>query len=154
LVAAPNRFLREADETGDHGTLRVSVDDVPYPLIKMDYGVLQDRYQNDCGRPEMYAIVGGQFVLAPIPDQDYTIKIGPFYKGAETLEFETTNLWTLHAPRYLEAALGNEMAFKYIKDVNVQQFYTAYLQKEKSRLFNYSESRKHVGRSYLLGDED
>jgi hypothetical protein len=154
LVAVPNRFLVEADESGEGGTLRIVQEGNIYRLKKVDRREQLDRFKEESCRPEMYALVGNQFVLAPIPDKAYTIKIGPFYRGAEPLEFETTNLWTTYAPRYLEAALGLEMSYKYSKDSNTYQFYQNMLGREKTRLHAYSEGREHTGRAYLLGDAD
>lgn len=155
LLACPNRFLREDDESGERGTLRLVQDNGTICVLKKT-GRREElvRFQEKSSRPEMYAIVGNQFVLAPVPDQAYSVRIGPFYKGDEPLEFETSNKWTLHAPRYLEAALGKEMAYKYAKDAATYQFYQAMFVEEKNRLFAFSESKRHTGGEYLLGGYD
>jgi hypothetical protein len=96
------------------------------PLVKNDPAFLKAKYADTdagVGKPEAYWLSGGYVRFAPIPDDEYIIKM--IYGGRDTtltLSPDITNKWLTNAPWLLIGAAGTSLG-QSLRDASAVTFF-------------------------------
>jgi hypothetical protein len=121
-------------------------------LVKGDSEELELAYGITPGEPEKYALMGEEFILYPIPDSAYTLRM-KYYARAAALSANIENAWLKYAADLIIAEVGEVMASLTIQNPAL----AAEFEKDKvtawARLRLADEARKHVNRDYTMGGD-
>lgn len=94
---------------GDYGQARLVrlMVTPPLSLQQLTPAQLERQYRGRSGRPQSFAVIGGAFRLAPVPDTAYTIEIA-YERTLPALGAANPQNWLLssHPDAYLFAALA------------------------------------------------
>lgn len=155
-LTPPTDFLREWDE--DSLSIQ-STDDggntIWTPLEKDGPTYLRNYYQNLSmltGVPEAYAYDGTSFILFPMPDAVYTLRM-IYYKKDTKLIGNVENKWLQYLPYLLIAKAGFILASS-LRDQGAQQIFAAMLQEQMALLVNQTVAIDGAGRKYSMGEPD
>ena len=153
-VSVPTRFLREYDEAGQKGSVEIQDDDGNWhELRKLPIGDLDAEFGNtDEARPEAYALIGQEFLLGPIPNAIYTLRIRTFYQGATDLTSDVSNDWTIYGPDLLIAATGKRMAHGYLRDEGAKAQFDLMYAEAHQRLVAENTAREESGTVRILNE--
>jgi hypothetical protein len=156
-VSLPSDFLREYE---DEDVWYYNADNSPTrrKLEKVDKDDLtQWGLELGPGEPELYALVGSQFILDKEPDAAAAagnIKFRYYARGAQLSSAVLTNVWTLNADWLLVQRLGGVMARQYIRDFDLA---TAFEEQAKTAWFKLQQShvaREQANRRAQMGGSD
>lgn len=145
-VALPTDFVVETDEarfelSTDGGTTFAK------PLVKGSYDAIRATYGDTPGEPEAYTIIGTRFVLGPVPDAAYKIRM--IYQGRDvamsTLAAGNTNRWLSIVPQYLVNMAGMAVA-SWVKDTNALQVFSTFFEKARTSYVALCTEREEANR--------
>jgi len=152
-IPVPTDFVTETDEMA----LEISSDGgVTFPdeLTKGSYDAIRAKYGDTTGIPEAYALVGQNFILGPVPDDVYVVRMK--YQGRDTamssLALSETNEWLTQASDYVVNHAGVAVA-TWIKDGDAAQAFGARFMAAKTRLTTLATSREEANRDRQMGDD-
>lgn len=155
-TALPADFLREFDDYPVYIYTSTDSEDTLKRLIKDDFDILETEYPVGSAvvaEPIKYAVVGGDFVWFPVPDDNY-VGVWRYYKKATALSDSVLeNEWTANAADLLVAELGEVMAA-----MKKDQFWLAKFAADKAaarhRLLSFDEARKQALKPGYRGDRE
>lgn len=165
-VPVPKDFLQEYEE----GALRMrrwEEDSEETPgyrpppfqrLVKEDVDDAGDVFEYT-NRPRTYSIVNGYFVILPIPDFTYMLRMR-YYKSAPQLKEPygeeaqvTSNVWLEHAPDWIIGETGAVIAGQYIKDEATAAQFRAQADAARSAIMIEHVAREEANRQRSMGDD-
>lgn len=152
-IALPPDFIREAEEKDP---VKVVAGGEDVRLVKMGYDqALEEFGDESVGPPQAYALRGNYFLLFPIPDDIYQLKIPGYYARQDPpIDSEASeNAWFRWASDLLVAKSGLVVASMYLKDPDLVQVFTVLLQQAQDRLFKMEVAREEANRERQSGDE-
>lgn len=153
-VQLPTDFLCEAEDAA----LIYRPDDTTEEEVilgKRDYDVLLKDYPrtyetDDEREPRYYCIRGDYFLIFPLPDVEYTLRM-VYYKKDEVLDSDIENQWLKHVP-ILMAGMAGKLLAPGLRDGNAFAVFADWERTGRSALFTRSEDRDHSGRDdYQMG---
>lgn len=113
-----------------------------YSLRLMPLEQMASKYGSDTGAPQFYAVTGGYFRFAPIPDATYTATL-TYWAYPDPLATTATNdLLTNHPDVYLYGAMVEASAW--LQDAGMAQSYKALFDEAMAKV-NGAEQRKRWG---------
>ena len=123
-VAFPTGFIRFDDgmEKGGlfYNDTSITLPDPWVPLTRGQGNDIKALYaDNTYAAPEMYDLQVGQFLLRPIPDAIYPLKVAGMFASANVTDDGNTTLWTIHAADLLVAELTLVGATLYTRDADL-----------------------------------
>lgn len=152
-VALPTDFVIENDEL----LLELSTDGgVTYPTIleKASYDAIRAKYGDTPGIPKVYSLVGTYFILGPVPDAAYKIRMK--YQGRDTtisaLAAGATNLWLTNYADYLVNHVGMAVA-SWVKDQTALKVFSDRFTQARNRVIILETARDEANRDRMRGDE-
>jgi hypothetical protein len=124
------------------------------PLVKYDYDALVEKFQNSVGPPKAYALVNDYFIVFPVPDAAYNVRM-KYYK-TDTLPSvvltSAENLWMKNAAHWLIAKTGSAIA-RYIKDADATALFLADEQKAQAAVYKIHIDRAERNLDRQMGDD-
>lgn len=154
-ISVPADFIRECEESA-MWVYDSSADQPWKELEKTDLDKIRRSlgYTIDLtGKPEVYALEGGYYRLAPTPDAVYTL-YHRYYKSddnARDLTGTQTNNWLTYAGDLVVAetcvVMGRQLRFG--KEAQMQ--FESDRKEAEARYLIDQEARKHVNRRYQMG---
>lgn len=150
VLALPDDFLQEVEEAPlqvyDPTVLKWKI------LEKDDYDALVTAYDDEpAGIPQKYALVGVEYRLFPTPDAIYPLR--QIYFGRDTaLNSNIENDWLKYASDLLLNRTGYQVASVHLQDTDLAMIFADATKVAKDRLWRMNESRMHVARNYMMGD--
>lgn len=149
----PTDFIIEVES----GTLWIKTPDETKwtRLKKTDYDNLDEKFEDDgLGRPTHYAIAGLYFMLRPVPDIAYNVRMR--YAGKDPQSVATSNvenLWLKYASDLVIAATCAEVARGQIHDFQLAASFAPEIASAWDRLRVLNEARQHANQDYQMGDD-
>ena len=123
------------------------------PLVKDDYDAIQKRFAEfENGQPRAYALVGEYFMLRPVPDAVYTIRM----KGYIADSLLTTNIenkWLKYAAEWITAETAGRVATFHIRDLELAQVFLASIPGFKERVYEAGIARQMANMNMSIGDD-
>lgn len=156
-VSLPSDFIREYE---DEDLWYYNADNSPTrrKLEKADVDDTTDwGLESSPGEPELYALVGSQFVLDKDPDATAVLGSLKFrhYKRSVALNSgNLTNVWTLNADWLLVQRLGGVMARQYIRDLDLAVAFEDQANKAWFKLQQSHVAREQANRRAQMGGSD
>lgn len=143
-LALPSDFLGEIEEESlwiyetDGVTLLGSLEP------KTDYDKLLNLYPGS-GRPKRYAAVNEYFMLRPVADAAYVVKMRYYAKDA-ILDSNIENKWLKYASDVVLAELGYVLASKHMQHGELAAAFQVDAQAAWTRLYNTHTAREESNR--------
>jgi hypothetical protein len=141
-VPEPNDFIIEVEEQA------LWVQNTAGKWKKLTKGAeddLQLKWGDAEGLPQNYAFVGSVFIMYPIPDAMYPLRMR--YAAAQgSLATNIENGWTKYAGDLLIAEVGAAIAAQTMQNPTLAPAW--------DRLQTLHEARQHTNRSYTMGEEE
>lgn len=149
-VELPTDFLAEIEEQSLW--LYDVTSDSPYTeLHKRGYDTSLLRYQTQA-IPRQYSIEGNYLLLRPIPDVEYNIR-WRYYAKEPVLSTNIENKWLIEASDLFLAEVGNIMAGVHLQNDKLAMAFQQAAGIARQRLYTFHEARKHVNRTYGMGED-
>lgn len=147
-VELPDDFLLQEDEQGLYIQLP---DSGKWVLLeKREYDYLQHRFGTVEKTPQAYAITGLYFILRPIPETIYPVKMVYYGKDAWPAG-NATNKWMTHAPNVVVAETGIVVAGEYLHNDGLMAKFQAQAEKAWSDLAARNLQHRINARSVVMG---
>lgn len=151
-VQLPEDFLGEIEDQA-LWLYDATNEDAPYTeLHKSSYDRLILRHQI-AGIPSEYAMAGDYFLLRPIPDDIYTIRMRYYAQDVLPSTGNIENKWLKEAPDLILAELGTIIAGEYIRNPQLAAEYAQKATIARDRLYKRHERRMHANRTYGMGED-
>lgn len=145
-VVLPADFVAETDEA----RFELSTDGgvtFSKSLVKGSYDAIRAAYGDTQGEPEAYALIGNRFILGPVPDGVYKLRM--IYQGRDvalsTLTAGGTNQWLTIVPQYLVNMAGMAVA-SWVKDTNALQVFSTFFEKARTSYVALCTEREEANR--------
>lgn len=124
------------------------------PLKKRDYDLLVEFFKDSTGLPQAYSLVNDYFVVFPIPDQNYEIRMTYYAKDSRitSLGDNDENQWLIYAPDWVVALAGAPVA-RYIKDAEAASMFIADAAVAKQRVYKIHIDRAERNAERLMGED-
>lgn len=150
-VLLPTDFIGEIE---DQCLWRYEVsEEAPYhEMHKSSYSRLVLKHQT-AGIPTEYAISADYFLLRPIPDGDYNIRMRYYARDVSLSTGNVENKWLKHAADLLIAETGAIMAGEYLQNPVLAEKFSNAAAIARDRLYKKHEARKHTNRIYSMGED-
>lgn len=150
-VPLPSDFLGEVED--QHLWMYVASETAaPFTeLHKSSYDRLIVKYPI-LGRPSEYALTGNYFLLRPVPSVDYVLKMRYYAKDAP-LTSNIENQWLKYAGDLVIAETSAIIAGNYIQNPAMAERFKGDAAQARTRLYTKHEARKHVNRTYGMGED-
>lgn len=146
-IAVPDDFLAEVEE--DCLWLYDTTQDVVwYPLKKMDHDDLRRKYPEP-GRPKAYALINQYFVLGPVPDEEFTIKM-KYYAQDVSPTTNIQNQWLKYAADVVIAELGQIMAGQHMQNTALAETFKTAAAEAWNRLYTQHVARTEANQSRVM----
>jgi len=155
-VPVPTDFLMEDD---NQALWIVNENGKDLELKKDDLDVIKARTadtetdDSDTGQPEYYDLVGDYFILRPIPDDVYTLRLRCMSRLATLSSDSSENGWTTHATDVLIYETCAVMAREYLKDTESAEGFEARAKQAWDRLYRKHIAREEAGRMRQQGED-
>jgi hypothetical protein len=148
-VRVPDDFLGEIED--NHLWVKAVSDTTWTKVTKEPYDIAYERYSGS-GTPEVYSLSGEYFLLRPVPDQIFSLRMR-YYNAAEVLSSNIENLWLKYASDVMMGEVGQIMAGRYIQNPALEAQFKTDAERAWDRLY-----RQHIGREQMnsapsMGDE-
>ena len=149
-VALPTGFLREYE---DDALYYLNADDEFIPLEKDELEYLNTTFLATSGVPQAYAITLSSFIIFPLPDAVYNLRINQYYKADAILSSNITNQWLTYTHELIIGEAGMKIAPGLRDSAGISIFKSMAI-RGKKRLISGSEAREHANRRYIMGGPD
>lgn len=147
-VDLPSDFLLQEDEQGLY--IQLPDSGVWKLLEKREYDYLQHRFGTTENVPQAYALTGTYFVLRPIPDTIYPVKM--VYYGRDSWPGSTeANKWMAYAPNVVVAETGIVIAGEYLHNDTLMVKFQAQAEKAWAELASRNLQHRINARSVVMG---
>lgn len=140
--------------TKDDGAFTIQYSDMRYPLVKItdteyNYIFLDNGY----GMPDVYARVGQEFKLYPIPDRAYTLRRDYLKDYDDLVSDSDTNDFTVYAGRLLMLWSCANVIAEFRRDMDMEAYFRTAARDEFNQLIMMTTQSNASGKltidSYL-----
>lgn len=156
-VTLPADFIREYEDE-DVWYYNSSNYPTKKKLEKVDIDDLTERYRTtDADEPVVYALVGSQFILGPMPNTAAaagSLKTRYYQRAAALSDVVLTNAWTLNADWVLINRLGGVIARQYIRDAALADGFDVAAKNSFLKLQAAHVAREQANRRGQMGGSD
>ena len=121
-------------------------------LLKTSYVAMVQRFPL-LGKPRCFDLAGDYFLLRPIPDAVYGLRLRYAAADVSVSASAGENNWLRYAPDLLIAETGAVMAGKYLQNPKLRAEFKEDALVARRRLWIKTESRLHNGRTYGMGED-
>lgn len=156
-VTLPADFIREYE---DEDLWYYNADNAP-SRRKLEKADVDDTtkwgLESSPGEPELYALVGSQFILDKDPDATAvlgSLKFRYYARSVPLTSSNLTNVWTLNADWLLLQRLGGVMARQYIRDFDLATAFEDQANKAWFKLQQSHVAREQANRRAQMGGSD
>ena len=156
-ITLPSDFLREYEDE-DMWYYNASSSPTKKKLEKMDIDdMTQWLRSTEANEPRAYAIVGGQMILGPVPNDAAalgSIKTRYYQRANVLSDLVSTNAWTLNADWLLVNRLGELMATQYIRDKVLGDAFAERAKMAYAKIIAAHVAREQANRRAQMGGND
>lgn len=152
-VSLPPDFIREVEEKD---FIQVLDGENDVRLVKMGYDRAIAEFGDEAsGQPQAYVLRGNYFLLFPVPDAEYTLKLPGYYARQDIpIDSESSeNAWFKNQSDYLLAKAGLTVASLYLKDPEVVAVFDSLLKRAERRIFVAEVARQEANRERNQGED-
>lgn len=153
-VELPPRFLQEWE---DGALYIIDADNEEQPLVRDDLDVIKARTNGDgTDRPKYYDIVGGYYVLRPIPDDSYALKMrfyqadGTDISGSYGDANNVENTWLKWAADLVIGETGMVIAGQYLLSDKLEAKFAVQAAKARKRLIQKSTLMEETNKQRFM----
>lgn len=153
-VAVPTGFIRQHEEGGLFLFDSTADEDEQWTqLEKATPETLRLAYQSGTGAPAAYTLVGSEFQIYPIPDDDYTLKLTKYYAKDDVLDTDIENEWLGKAHKLIIGVAGQKIA-ESLRDAGALQTFSSMEAEGRMELNTFQTAREEHGQVRQMGGKD
>ena len=149
IVPVPADFLREVDDDA-LWYYDANAEDSWIPLTKEDYDFIKELYPIGAEVPKMYALVGGNFRVRPVPTLATQYRM-MYYRKDVVPAVGVTNLWSTYAPDLLMCEAGQMYAGFNLRDALAEAKFKEGALIARKQLMTETQARADANREYIMG---
>ena len=151
-LTLPSDFLREYENSA---LVRVKDNGDEVILVRDDWDLVKYKITGE-GAPTHYDIMGNYYLLRPIPDKEYILRMRYYqrddtlmgdYGGANNIE----NKWLKHASDWLIAETGAIVAAQQLQSNAMAAMFVQQAQLAKRRVLSVNVLMEETSKSRILG---